>query len=732
VTQSAATADITALTEPHVPDDWSEVDSRAVDTVRVLAADAVQKVGNGHPGTAMSLAPLAYTLFQRVMRHDPADPQWVARDRFVLSCGHSSLTLYIQLYLAGFGLELDDLRALRTWGSLTPGHPEYHHTKGVEITTGPLGQGLSSAVGMAMAARRERGLFDPDAAPGESVFDHFIYVVCSDGDLEEGVTSEASSIAGRQELGNLIVFYDHNEISIEDDTNIAFDEDVPARYAAYGWHVQTVEGGENVVGILEAIEAAKAVTDRPSFIQLRTIIGYPAPNLMNTGKAHGAALGDAEVAAVKKVLGFDPDASFQVEDVVIKHTRQAVDRGESVKAAWQSDFDAWAAANPAGKALFDRLHARELPDGWADVLPSWDTDPKGIATRAASGKVLSALGPVLPELWGGSADLAESNNTTMAGADSFGPVAAKTKAWNAQPYGRTMHFGIREHAMGSILTGIVMHGPTRPYGGTFLTFSDYMRGAVRLAAVMGAPAIYVWTHDSIGLGEDGPTHQPVEHLAALRAIPGLSIVRPGDANETAYSWKAILQRQADWFSGPVGLCLTRQTVPVLDGTSAEGVARGGYVLADAEGDLRVILIATGSELQIAVEARKALQAEGIGTRVVSVPCLDWFQAQDSGYIESVLPAAVTARVSIEAGIAQPWWRWLGAHGRPVSLEHYGASADFKTLYKEFGITTDAAVAAAKESLAAASAAAGPSAESSPDQLDHAGADSSVPPRTPPK
>ena len=729
MTSSAATADIPALTEPFVPDDWSDVDSRAVDTARVLAADAVQKVGNGHPGTAMSLAPLAYALFQRVMRHDPADPHWLARDRFVLSCGHSSLTLYIQLYLAGFGLELDDLKALRTWGSLTPGHPEYHHTKGVEITTGPLGQGLSSAVGMAMAARRERGLFDPDAAPGESPFDHFIYVVASDGDMEEGVTSEASSIAGRQQLGNLIVFYDHNEISIEDDTNIALSEDVAARYEAYGWHVQKVQGGENVVGILEAIEAAKAVTDRPSFIELRTIIGYPAPKLMNTGKAHGAALGVEEVAAVKEILGFDPDVSFEVDDVVIKHTRQAVDRGEAAKAAWQKGFDSWAAANPERKALLDRLTARELPEGWTDGLPTWEPDPKGVATRAASGKVLNALAPVLPELWGGSADLAESNNTTMAGADSFGPLAAKTAHWDAKPHGRTMHFGIREHAMGSILTGIVMHGPTRPYGGTFLQFSDYMRPAVRLAALMGAPAIYVWTHDSIGLGEDGPTHQPVEHVAALRAIPGLSVVRPADANETAHAWRAVLERQADWFSGPVGLCLTRQAVPVLEGTSVQGVAKGAYVLADADdtvGDLRVILLASGSEVQIAVAAREALQAEGIGTRIVSVPCLDWFEAQDSAYIESVLPSSVTARVSIEAGIAQPWWRWLGSHGRPVSLEHYGASADFKTLYREFGITSEAAVAAAHESLAAAAAGSGPSTASSQDQLAHAGTDSPNP------
>ncbi|HEY5880874.1 MAG TPA: transketolase [Nakamurella sp.] len=699
----AADADIPALTTARVPDDWSDLDRRAVDTARLLAADAVQKVGNGHPGTAMSLAPTAYALFQRVLRHDPGDPTWVGRDRFVLSCGHSSLTLYVQLYLAGYGLELADLQALRTWGSLTPGHPEHHHTRGVEITTGPLGQGLASAVGMAMAARRERGLFDPDAAAGASPFDHFVYVLASDGDIEEGVTSEASSIAGRQQLGNLVVIYDHNDISIEDHTNIALSEDVAARYRAYGWHVQTVQGGENVTGILEAIEAAKAVTDKPSFIELRTIIGYPAPNLMNTGKAHGSALGAPEVAAVKEILGFDPDRSFQVDDDVVAHTRQALDRGAAAKAAWRESFLAWAAANPDRKALFDRITARQLPDGWADRLPSWEPDAKGLATRAASGKVLNALAPVLPELWGGSADLAESNNTTMAGADSFGPVDAATKHWNAHPYGRTLHFGIREHAMGAILSGIVMHGPTRPYGGTFLQFSDYMRGAVRLAALMRAPAIYVWTHDSIGLGEDGPTHQPVEHLAALRAIPELSVVRPADANETAHAWQAILDKQGDWFCGPVGLCLTRQAVPVLDGTSAEGVARGAYVLADwdASAEHKVILMSSGSEVQIAVAAREALQAKGIGARVVSVPCLDWFERADPGYIESVLPSAVTARVSIEAAIAQPWWRWLGTHGRPVSLEHYGASADYQILYREFGITADAAVAAAQASLVAA-------------------------------
>lgn len=697
---SLTTVDIAALTTAHHPADWTDLDTRAVDTARVLAADAVQKVGNGHPGTAMSLAPLAYTLFQRTMRHDPNDAGWLGRDRFVLSAGHSSLTLYIQLYLAGFGLELTDIEALRTWGSLTPGHPELHHTKGVEITTGPLGQGLSSAVGMAMASRRERGLFDPDAAPGTSPFDHYIYVICSDGDIEEGVTSEACSLAGRQQLGNLIVFYDHNEISIEDDTNIALSEDVAARYEAYGWHVQKVEGGENVSGIEAAIESAKAVTDRPSFIQLRTIIGFPAPNKMNTGKIHGSALGPDEVAAVKEILGFDPAQSFQVEDTVIAHTRQAKDRGAAAHAQWQQGFDTWASENPDRKALLDRLVARELPAGWEAKLPSWDVDPKGIATRAASGAVLSAIADELPELWGGSADLAESNNTTMKGADSFGPTDAATHEWNAQPYGRTLHFGIREHGMGAILSGIALHGPTRPYGGTFLQFSDYMRGAVRLAAVMQVPATYVWTHDSIGLGEDGPTHQPIEHLAALRAIPHLAIVRPADANETAHAWRALLEKGGDFRSGPVGLALTRQAVPTLAGTSYEGVARGGYVLADADGELKVILIGTGSELQLAVAAREALQAEGIGTRVVSMPSLDWFEAQDPAYIESVLPSAVKARVSVEAGIAQPWWRWLGSAGRPVSIEHFGASADAATLFREFGFTAEHVIAAAKESLAA--------------------------------
>jgi transketolase len=685
------------LLRRNVPADWTETDTRAVDTVRVLAADAVEKVGSGHPGTAMSLAPLAYTLFQRAMRHDPTDPEWPGRDRFILSAGHSSLTLYIQLYLGGFGLELEDLKQLRTWGSKTPGHPEYQHTKGVETTTGPLGQGVANSVGMAMAARRERGLLDPDAPPGESIFDHYIYVIASDGDIEEGVTSEASSIAGRQELGNLIVFYDDNKISIEDDTNIALSEDTAKRYEAYGWHVQVVEGGEDVVAIEEAIKAAKAETGRPSFILLRTIIGYPAPNKMNTGKAHGAALGAEEVAAVKKILGFDPERSFQVDDEVIEHTRKAIERGRAARAEWEKKYEAWAAANPERKALADRISTRSLPEGWAEKLPSWDPDPKGIATRKASGEVLNAIADVLPELWGGSADLAESNNTTMKGADSFGPEKASTKMWQANPYGRTLHFGVREHAMGSILNGIVLHGGTRPYGATFLIFSDYMRPPVRLAAIMHAPVIYVWTHDSIGLGEDGPTHQPIEHLTSLRAIPGLNVVRPADANETAAAWKAVLED----IHHPSGLALSRQNLPILEGTSSEGVAKGGYVLADIddpEGTPDVVLIATGSEVQLAVAAKKTLDADGVKTRVVSMPCVEWFDAQDEAYRESVIPSGVKARVSVEAGIALSWHRITGDAGENVSIEHFGASADAATLFREFGFTAEAVVDAARRSL----------------------------------
>ncbi|MFV8175552.1 transketolase [Mycolicibacterium peregrinum] len=689
--------EITALTQPNHPDDWTEVDSVAVDTVRVLAADAVQKVGNGHPGTAMSLAPLAYTLFQRQLRHDPSDTEWIGRDRFVLSCGHSSLTLYLQLYLGGFGLELADIEALRTWGSLTPGHPEYHHTKGVEITTGPLGQGLASAVGMAMAARYERGLFDPDTAPGESPFDHYIYVVASDGDMEEGVTSEASSLAGTQQLGNLIVFWDDNKISIEHNTDIALSEDVPARYRAYGWHVQEVEGGENVVGIEQAIAEAKKVTDKPSFIALRTIIGYPAPTKMNTGGVHGSALGADEVAATKKVLGFDPDKTFEVRDDVIAHTRELVTRGKQVHDEWQVSFDAWAKREPERKALLDRLQAKELPEGWDAELPHWDLDSKPVATRAASGAVLAAVGQTLPELWGGSADLAGSNNTTIKGANSFGPPSISTEDWNATWYGRTLHFGIREHAMGAILSGIVLHGPTRPYGGTFLQFSDYMRPAVRLASLMNIDPIYVWTHDSIGLGEDGPTHQPIEHLAALRAIPNLSVVRPGDPNETAYAWKTVLERTAS--TGPVGLILTRQGVPVIEGTSAEGVARGGYVLGGTpEENPDVVIIGTGSELQLAVAAQKLLADKDINASVVSMPCVEWFESQPKEYRDSVLPPAVSARVAVEAAVAQSWYKLVGDTGEIVSIEHYGASADDKTLFREFGFTAEAVAAAAERSL----------------------------------
>jgi transketolase len=687
--------DIEALTRRSVPDDWTELDQRAVDTIRVLAADAVQKVGNGHPGTAMSLAPLAYTLFQRVMRHDPSDADWIGRDRFVLSAGHSSLTLYIQLFYSGYGLELEDLEQLRTWGSKTPGHPEHRHTTGVEITTGPLGQGLGAAVGMAMASRRERGLFDPGPAWGESPFDHHIWVIASDGDIEEGVTSEASSLAGTQQLGNLTVIYDRNQISIEDDTTIALSEDTAKRYEAYGWHVQVVEGGENVTGILAALEAAKAEIDRPSFIELRSVIAYPAPKAMNTGKAHGSALGEDEVKATKEVLGFDPEKTFEVPDGVLEHARKVKERGAAAHAAWTKQYDSWAAREPERKELLDRMLGRDLPLGWEKALPSWEPDKKGMATRKASGEVLKALADVLPELWGGSADLAESNNTTMEGANSFGPKSIATKMWDAEPYGRTLHFGVREHAMGAILNGIALHGPTRPYGGTFLTFSDYMRGAVRLAAVMKAPVIYVWTHDSIGLGEDGPTHQPIEHMAALRAIPNMSMLRPGDANETAYAWKAMLENP----EGPKGIALTRQGIPVLEGTSAEGVARGGYVLADASnGEPQLILIGTGSELQIAVEAREVLEGDGIPTRVVSMPCMDWFSAQDQAYRDSVLPPSVKARVSVEAGVAMPWYRWVGDAGEIVSIEHYGASADYQTVFREFGFTTEHVVTSARTSL----------------------------------
>ncbi|MEV3949355.1 transketolase [Streptomyces halstedii] len=685
---------------------WSEVDVRAVDTVRVLAADAVQKTGNGHPGTAMSLAPLAYLLFQRIMRHDPADDQWLGRDRFVLSCGHSSLTLYIQLYLSGYGLEMEDLKALRTWGSATPGHPEYRHTRGVEITTGPLGQGMGAAVGMAMAGRRERGLLDPDAAPGASPFDHHVYVVASDGDMMEGVASEASSLAGHQQLGNLVAFYDSNHISIEDDTDISFSEDVPARFAAYGWHVQTVDWTrtgdyvEDVDALLAAVEAAKRERSRPSLIMLRTIIGWPAPTKRNTGKAHGSALGDEEVAATKRLLGFDPEASFVIEDEVLAHARAVKERGRAAHESWTSAYERWRTTHPEQARLLVRLTRRELPEGWTDVLPVFAADAKGMATRKASGEVLTALAPVLPELWGGSADLAGSNNTTMEGEPSFIPENRQTEEFKGGPYGRTLHFGIREHAMGAVLNGIALQSLTRPYGGTFLTFSDYMRPAVRLGALMKLPAVYVWTHDSIGLGEDGPTHQPVEHLAALRAIPGLDVVRPADANETTVCWRTVLERT----DRPTGLVLTRQNLPVLDradGTlaPAEAAARGGYVLAGgADPAPDVILVATGSEVHIALEARTVLADEGLSAWVVSMPCREWFAAQPLAYQDEVLPPAVRARVSVEAAVGQGWREVVGDAGRIVSLEHYGESADYQTLYKEFGITPEAVAAAARDSV----------------------------------
>ena len=689
---------------------FSAEDRRAVDTARLLAADAVEKVGNGHPGTAMSLAPIAYLLYQKVMRHDPADPTWVGRDRFILSAGHSSLTQYVQLYLGGFGLELDDLKALRTWDSLTPGHPEYGHTKGVEITTGPLGQGLASATGFAYGQRFERGLFDPDAAPGQSPFDHFTYVIASDGDIQEGVTSEAASLAGHQKLGSLIVLYDANQISIEDDTNIAFTEDVAARYRAYGWQVLEVDFGpddaynEDVDAVLEAIQAGQADTEHPTLIIVKTIIGWPAPDKRNTGKIHGAAIGADEIARTKDILGFPRDEHFFVEDHIIEHTRSLGDRATQARKAWQEGFDSWALQHPDKKALFDRIQSGDVPD-LTSVLPEFEAG-SSVATRQASGKAINAIAEVMPELWGGSSDLAESNLTTITGAKSFAPAEHSTGHWSADPYGRVMHFGIREHAMGSILNGIALHGNTRAFGGTFLIFSDYMRPAVRLAALMGVPTIYVWTHDSVALGEDGPTHQPIEQLASLRAIPGLSIIRPSDATETAWAWKAMLERT----DGPQGIALTRQGVPVFergDGAAtadtmahASNVSHGGYVLQDSStATPELIIIATGSEVSVALEARTVLEAKGVGTRVVAMPCVEWFDAEDQAYRDSVLPPGVTARVSVEAGIALGWHRFVGDQGESVSIEHFGASADYKTLFEKFGITPAAVVAAADRVLA---------------------------------
>ena len=688
---------------------WTELDKKAVDTARVLAADAVENVGNGHPGTAISLAPVAHLLFQKVMRHDPKNPDWVGRDRFILSVGHSSLTLYNQLYMAGFGLELEDIKALRTWDSLTPGHPEYGHTKGVEITTGPLGQGLASAVGFAYSARFERGLFDPNAHEGTSVFDHHIYCIAGDGDMQEGVTSEASSLAGHQQLGNLIVLYDSNQISIEDDVNIAFTENLEDRYRAYGWHVQTVDWKktgayvEDVAELFSAIQAAKAETNKPSLITIKTIIGWPSPGKQNTGKIHGSALGKDELVALKQVLGFDPAKSFEVASEVIDYTRSLGERIKPVLDKWQKDFEAWALANPTQKALFDRLQAGATPKELVASLPDFEPGTE-VSTRAASGKVLNAIASVMPELWGGSADLAESNNTTIAGAKSFVPSEHSTHEWTGDKYGRVLHFGIREHAMGAILNGIALHGKTRSYGGTFLIFSDYMRPAVRLAALMKVPSIFVWTHDSVALGEDGPTHQPIEQLATLRAIPGLDIVRPADANEVSFSWKKILERR----SGPAGIALTRQNIPVFNRETADetGVTYapasnteyGAYVLAEASsGSPKLILIATGSEVQLAIAARLELEKSGIPTRVVSAPCLEWFEEQSQQYKESVLPSSVTARVSVEAGLALGWSKYVGS-GASVSIEHFGASADYKTLFNKFGMTIEAVVKTAKNVL----------------------------------
>ena len=686
--------------------DWTATDARAVDLIRVLAMDAVQKAGSGHPGTAMSLAPAAYMLYQHLLRHDPADPNWPGRDRFVLSCGHSSLTLYIQLYLSGYGLTLDDLKAYRTWGSLTPGHPEHRHTVGVETTTGPLGQGIGNAVGMAMGARRERGLFDPDAAPGTSPFDHYVYCFVSDGDIEEGISHEVSSLAAHQKLGNLIVLYDNNTISIEDDTNIAKSEDVCARYEAYGWHVQQLtwrtdsgEYYEDVEALYQAFLTAREHTEAPSFIALQTIIGWPAPHKQGTGAAHGAALGVDEVRETKEILHFDPNVDFPVEDEALAHAREVAARGKAAHAEWETTFASWAAANPERKDLFDRMATHRLPDGWAKVLPTFPPDAKGMATRKASGEVLNALAPVLPELWGGSADLAESNLTTMEGQPSFIPTEHQTRMFPGNPYGRTLHFGIREHGMGSILNGIALSGGSRPYGGTFLVFSDYMRPSVRLAALMQIPVTYVWTHDSIGLGEDGPTHQPIEHLWALRNIPQLAVVRPSDANETVVAWRTVLERAL-----PAAMCLSRQNLPVVDRSagdgpglhSAEGVARGGYVLADGSD---VILIATGSEVSIALQAREQLAAEGISARVVSMPCVEWFTDQDQSYRSEVLPGTIRARVSVEAGITPPWRLFVGDAGASIGVDHFGASAAYQKIYQEFGITAERVAAAARDSLA---------------------------------
>lgn len=676
---------------------WSDLDDRAVAYARAIAMDAVQKVGNGHPGTAMSLAPVAYALFQRHLIHDPADPTWLGRDRFILSCGHSSLTLYTQLFYSGYGLEMEDLMQFRTWGSRTPGHPEYGHTAGVETTTGPLGQGVANGVGMAMAARYERGLLDPDAPVGASLFDHRIWVLCSDGDLEEGVSSEVSSLAGTQQLGALNVIYDDNRISIEGDTHLAFTENVAARYKAYGWHVIEVatlsDGNVDRIALEAAIEEAKAEINKPSLIRLHTVIAWPAPSARGTSKSHGSALGDAEIAATKIALGLDPSEIFALPDEIKLHVRAVMERGSSAHAEWKKRFIEWSGANSDRADLLARLRKRELPENWHASLPIFPAG-KDIATRKASGDTIQAIAAALPEFWGGSADLAESNNTTIEGGGSFLPSTSEMKS--SSPYGRVIHFGIREHAMGSILNGIALHGLTRPFGGTFLVFSDYMRPAARLAALMKLGVTFVWSHDSIGLGEDGPTHQPVEHIAALRAIPGLAVVRPADANEVVHSWKRILEDDL-----PAALLLSRQNLPVVDRStysSATNATLGAYILKESSKSTQVILIASGSEVSLALQAATSLEAEGIATRVVSAPCLEWFDEQSEQYRESVLSPKVKIRISIEAGISQGWHRYVGDAGTCISLEHFGASASAAKLFAEFGFTVEAIVAAAKASL----------------------------------
>lgn len=674
---------------------WNELDDQAVAVARALAMDAVQKVGNGHPGTAMSLAPVAYTLFQRFLRHDPSDSQWIGRDRFVLSCGHSSLTLYIQLLFSGYGLKLDDLKAFRTWGSLTPGHPEFGHTAGVETTTGPLGQGVANAVGMAMAARYERGLLDPDTAWGASPFDHNIWVICSDGDLQEGVSTEASSLAGTQKLGNLKVIYDDNRISIEGDTHYAFTEDVSARYRAYGWHVIDVEAQSNGdvdrAALEAAMQSAVEITTKPVLIRLKTVIAWPAPKARNTAKSHGSALGAEEVAATKVELGL-PAEDFYYPAEIQKHVEGVAQRGKNLRTNWEKSFSAWKSTHADRAVLLERLINHTLPTGWDSSLPSFSPE-KEVATRKASGDTINALAKQLPELFGGSSDLAESNNTTIEDGGSFLPASSTMKG--ANPYGRIVHFGIREHAMGSILNGMALHGLVKPFGGTFLVFSDYMRGAVRLSALMNLPVTYVWTHDSIGLGEDGPTHQPVEHIAALRAIPGLDVIRPADANEVVVAWREIIRRRK-----PAGILLSRQNLPVLDRgifAPASAVAHGAYALNNvAKPD--VLLIATGSEVAVALKAAEILHAENITARVISAPCIEWFNQEDAAYRESVLPNSVKARVSIEAGIAQGWRELIGDCGVAVSLEHFGASASAPVLFKEFGFTPENVASAARESI----------------------------------